>query len=245
MNETYDRCDSCGNAFERGRLTEFDGHQLCLDCLIRTTVICSHCGTRIWRDENAGDDTTPLCQPCCDHWYLSCARCGRIIHEDDAYYRPGDDDEPCCHDCYMRERGHKTIRDYYFKPEPLFRGDGPRWFGVELEIDGAGEDPDNAGELLAIANSNGLENLYIKYDGSLDDGLELVTHPMSLDYHLHEMPWADILRRAAALGYTSHQARICGLHIHVSRAALGDTEAAQDAVIARILYFFEKTGKSC
>ena len=79
MNETYDRCDSCGNAFERGRLTEFDGHQLCLDCLIRTTVICSHCGTRIWRDENAGDDTTPLCQHCSDRWYLSCSVCGRMI----------------------------------------------------------------------------------------------------------------------------------------------------------------------
>lgn len=31
-----------------------------------------------------------------------------------------------------------------------------------------------------------------------------------------------------------------GCHIHVSRDAFGDTEAAQDACIARILYFFEK-----
>lgn len=41
-------------------------------------------------------------------------------------------------------------------------------------------------------------------------------------------------------GYLSHQARTCGLHIHVSRRAFGTTEEQQDACIARILYFFEK-----
>ena len=63
---------------------------------------------------------------------------------------------------------------------------------------------------------------------------------MTLDYHLHEMPWPDVLSKAASLGYTSHQAETCGLHVHVSRDAFGASEAAQDACIARILYFFEK-----
>ena len=42
------------------------------------------------------------------------------------------------------------------------------------------------------------------------------------------------------MGYTSHQSGTCGLHIHVNRTAFGDTEAEQDEVIARILYFFER-----
>ena len=46
--------------------------------------------------------------------------------------------------------------------------------------------------------------------------------------------------RATSLGYRSHQARTCGLHVHVNRDALGDSESEQDAVIARILYFFER-----
>lgn len=54
------------------------------------------------------------------------------------------------------------------------------------------------------------------------------------------MPWAAILRKAVQMGYTSHQAGTCGLHVHVNRNAFGETEARQDAVIARILYFFEK-----
>lgn len=42
------------------------------------------------------------------------------------------------------------------------------------------------------------------------------------------------------MGYTSHNAGTCGLHCHVSRAALGDSYEEQEDVIARILYFFEK-----
>ena len=213
---------------------------LCERCANEETVICSRCGERVYRDDNAGDENTPLCQPCYDRHYTSCERCGRIIHVDDAYYEDDDEDDPLCYDCHTHARRNKMIEDYYYKPEPLFRGDGSRYFGVELEIDEAGEDSDNARRLMEIANGNGVENLYCKHDGSLDDGFEMVTHPMTLEYHMKEMPWARILQEAIHLGYTSHQATTCGLHVHVNRNAFGDTEEAQDAVIARILYFFEK-----
>ena len=110
---------------------------------------------------------------------------------------------------------------------------------MELEIDEGGEVKSKARSLLETANREG-EYLYIKHDGSLDDGLELVTHPMSLDFQLHRVPWAEICGKAVELGYISHQASTCGLHVHVSRAAFGETEAQQDAAIARVLYFFEK-----
>ena len=110
---------------------------------------------------------------------------------------------------------------------------------MELEIDEAGEDSDNARRLLAIANQ-GQPQLYCKHDGSLNDGFELVTHPMSLSYHRTEMPWEALLREAVRMGYLSHQSGTCGLHIHVSREAFGDTHAHQEAAIARMLYFFEK-----
>ena len=231
-------CDSCGHSYPVDQLVEFDGQLLCPSCLESATLICSHCGTRIWKDENAGDNDTPLCQHCYDRHYLSCARCGRVIHEDDAYYRDDCDDAPYCCNCHTRFR-QGNIHDYYYKPEPVFYGNGPRYFGVELEIDEAGEDAESAGKLLLIANRNA-DHLYCKHDGSLEDGFELVTHPMTLAYHLHEMPWGAVLHKAASMGYTSHQARTCGLHIHVNRNAFGESETEQDACIARILYFFEK-----
>ena len=36
------------------------------------------------------------------------------------------------------------------------------------------------------------------------------------------------------------RAGTCGLHVHVSRLAFGETEEQQDTAIARVLYFFEK-----
>lgn len=233
-------CCHCGQEYPLEDRVIVGEDMICESCADEEAVICSHCGERIYRDDNAGDEHTPLCQHCYDRWYQSCSCCGRILHEDDVYYRSRDDDEPLCLSCYNREQDHRTIQEYYYKPEPLFRGDGPRYFGVELEIDEAGEDNDSARRIMEIANGNGLENLYCKHDGSLDDGFELVTHPMTLEYHRNEMPWAKVLQEAIRLGYTSHQTTTCGLHVHVNRDAFGISEAEQDAVIARILYFFEK-----
>ena len=99
-----------------------------------------------------------------------------------------------------------AIQDYYYKPTPNFFGTGPRFFGVELEIDEAGENDHKAWELLNIANGEGEKRLYCKHDGSLSDGFELVTHPMTLYYHTEQMPWEKLLHRAVEMGYTSHQA---------------------------------------
>ena len=106
-----------------------------------------------------------------------------------------------------------------------------------MEIDGAGKDSDNADELLAIGNRDE-EHIYIKGDGSLDDGMELVTHPMSLDYHKNYQ-WEEIMKKAISLGYRSHQTSTCGLHIHLNRDCFGENREEQDVVISRILYFVE------
>ena len=89
--------------------------------------------------------------------------------------------------------------------------------------------------MLFIANRE-QDRLYIKHDGSLDEGFELVTHPMSLSYHCKEMPWQAMLDTLVDMGYRSHQTGTCGLHCHVNRDAFGETEAA----IARILFFVER-----
>ena len=223
MTETFNCCH-CGQEHPLENRVLVGDDALCERCANEETVICSRCGERIYRDDNAGDENTPLCQPCYDRHYTSCERCGRIIHVDDAYYEDDDEDYPLCYNCHTHARRNKMIEDYYYKPEPLFRGNGSRYFGVELEIDGAGEDDTSARKIMGIANGNGVENLYCKHDGSLDDGFEMVTHPMTLEYHMKEMPWKLILQEAIRLGYTSHQATTCGLHVHVNRNAFGDTE---------------------
>jgi len=105
--------------------------------------------------------------------------------------------------------------------------------GVELEIDGAGVSGEHAREILQ--HSDGEKLFYIKSDSSLDAGLEIVTHPATLAYHLEQFPWEEITNTARSLGYRSHQAGTCGLHVHVSRAALGRSYKAQELTISRLL----------
>ena len=81
--------------------------------------------------------------------------------------------------------------------------------------------------------------LYIKSDGSLDSGMELVSHPCSLKYHRQKFPWEEIMHKAIRLGYRSHNTSTCGLHVHIGRKQLGEYIEEQEDVISRILFFFE------
>ncbi|MBE6950630.1 MAG: hypothetical protein E7451_04755 [Ruminococcaceae bacterium] len=65
---------------------------------------------------------------------------------------------------------------------------GILYMGVEIELDEGGESDNQARKLLEIANSE-TERIYCKHDGSLNDGFEVVSHPMTLAYHIEKMPW--------------------------------------------------------
>ena len=236
-NENTLYCSHCGAIISECEDFEtINGQVVCTDCVERYTTTCDRCGAIIWTNDSYGDDYTSLCCNCYENHYTRCSCCDALLHEDDAYHLDGYD---YCSDCYRDEVDkNRSIHDYGYKPDPIFYGDdSDRYFGVELEIDGAGKDSDNADEILAIAN-NDEEKIYIKGDGSLDDGLEIVSHPMSLEYH-KQFQWGNIMKKAIYLGYRSHQTSTCGLHVHVNRSCLGDTQDEQELVISHILYFVE------
>ena len=235
--KTKEVCSHCGHEFPRTELTEFDGEFLCPACLETEPSVCEDCGRRIWNDNNEGSGDLILCGSCYERNYVHCSRGGRLLHENNAFYF-GDDDEPYCESCHDM-LDSRIIHEYSYRPAPNFYGNGPRFFGVELEIDEGGEYESKAKKLLNVANRD-TENIYIKHDGSLDEGLELVTHPMSLEYQLTKMPWVEVMAEAVRQGYRSHQANTCGLHVHVSREAFGAFAVEQDSAIARVLFFVER-----
>lgn len=237
LNENDRICSCCGAVMARDEGTVFDSRLLCDCCLMTETRVCSHCGERIWASQNHGTRDQPLCYGCYADHYTRCEDCNALLWRDDAYYDSGN---YYCDDCWDRRKS-RAINDYYYKPEPVFYGNNGdnRYFGVELEIDDGGEVDENARLIMNVVNRR-TEHIYCKHDGSIDDGFELVSHPMTLAYHMKKMPWLDVLNEAQRLGYLSHRAETCGLHIHINRTAFGKTVDEQEAVIARILYFFEK-----
>lgn len=239
MKETeYVTCSYCGNNVEINAITYVNDDSLCSQCVEEHTLVCQHCDEIIYESDNMGSNTYPLCSDCYAAYYTICRNCDTLISLSDVYY-DDDDDEPLCHSCYCaaKER-ERSIHNYSYKPDPIFYGNGNRFFGIELEIDGGGTSEENASSLLQIANTDH-EHLYIKTDGSLNEGMELVSHPMTMAYHLQVMPWFSILQETVSMGYTSHMAETCGLHVHINRSSFGESHEEQEIAVAKILYMVE------
>lgn len=233
MEDERRYCFLCHHELDDDEDYEIDGEHLCETCYDEHTTTCDHCGEVIWANDSICDDHTTLCSCCFDDHYRRCESCGRILNDGEVLWY---NDYPYCEHCY--DRLDVEIEEYGYKPDPIFYGDGDRFFGVELEIDCGGKDSESAGRIKGETNMR-CEHIYCKSDGSLDDGFEIVTHPMTLDYHMHNMYWEDVLRKAVNLGYKSHMTSTCGLHVHVNRNALGDNYEEQEKVIERILFFVE------
>jgi len=152
--------------------------------------------------------------------------------------------------CARCHRDHHTdcnnpvkIRSYSYKPPPKFTGEGPLFLGVELEVDtkrGGRSSKEWArnpqGILDKIGELSDDNNLfYLKGDGSLSNGFEIVTHPCSLDYHRQEFPWEALLEAVKETGLQSHNTNTCGLHIHASRLGFGKGDKMQEKVLGRLI----------
>lgn len=237
MKETV-RCHQCGCIVDSNNTFYIGNDVYCRECYNEVAVRCEYCGEIVHRDNIQSDGYHNYCNNCYNNHFVTCSGCGRIIYSDCANYYGNDScqEEPYCDDCYDSD----SIREYCYKPSPLFKGSGNRFFGVELEVDDGGKDYDVAAKVLDIANDNNEQNIYIKSDGSLEDGFEIVTHPMTLEYHQECMKWETVMNRLLAYGYLSHNTDTCGLHVHVNRTSLGNSYEEQEAAIARILYFVER-----
>lgn len=231
------KCVFCGTLLDEDDVNYFDDTFMCADCFDEQTTVCDCCGTRLWNENAEGNSDITLCSRCYEYSYTNCESCNALIHNDDACY-DDDSDYPYCRDCYDKLQ-ESSIKSYNYKPEPIFYGSGNLFYGVELEIDCGSENSANAERLLQIANFPN-ERIYCKHDGSIDDGFEIVSHPMTMDYHINEMPWLKIMDTAINMGYRSHNTSTCGLHIHVSRSAFGKDRDEQETVIARIVHFVEQ-----
>lgn len=182
--------------------------------------LCAYC-----RERPAGyvlsDTLTALCRGCfaaadvhrchvCDGFFENALPCDTHCSDcceaetdyddyDDEY---GDSDMSC----------NGLVYDYSYKPDPDFHGDGPVHLGMELEV----EVRRSAYTETARCAVQHLGSLgYLKEDGSIRCGFEIVTHPMSHAYAGENFPW-EMLTELAALGAEGGDE--VGIHVHVSRA---------------------------
>ncbi len=261
-DEELQRCGECGEEFqelvEGGVLcqsctpdpvlcgwcqeTEVDeDEEICQPCENKTGE-CGDCGERQWeRNLNDVGQVDAVCDSCYQ-FYGTCERCQDVYHENDLYScdRSGDFHcDGCRWDCEEDDAiDNNGLHSYGYKPPLTFLGpsDDGLYMGVELEID-KGEIEEVVPALKDMREHDKV--FYLKEDGSLGrNGVEIITHPATLVAHLDgTIPWQQILTTAKQHGYTSHDAKTCGLHVHLSRAGLGANVVKREATLSNMILF--------
>ncbi|WP_280188545.1 MULTISPECIES: hypothetical protein [Nocardia] len=226
------RCDECADHTRTDTLRRtIDDRLLCRECLtgwhqcgecdtytrdIRTVVgavaeVCADCASSYETCDDCGelatevyrvDGGSQVCERCEDEDYRECFDCFTLVPRDLGY----------CDSCAHSSSAHDGVHDSYYTPELRFHGEGPMFLGMELEL----KTPDRSyRDAVDTALAHVKDLAYLKEDGSISCGFELVTHPMSYEYALARFPW-QLLNRLRLLGcYTDEGV---GIHVHVSRA---------------------------
>ena len=174
---------------------------------------------------------------------LYCINCHQEII--DNYYSDDDDNDDDDED----NQTYRSIHSYSYKPRPSFmksdgthsayvtylnpnmpgnvRSDGRTTLtmGFELETQCVGDSSFASHipqALLNDVNSFDESDIYLKEDGSVYNGFEIVSHPGELDYFMHHFKWRGI-ENLARKGFQAWKRPCCGLHIHVAKSAFADT----------------------
>lgn len=233
-------CDNCDENFDADEaLNLADGSLVCEPCQ-ETCAICTDCGEADFSSDMNYDNVYTneyYCNNCFSDAFWFCEDCSTHLQDEDMY-RSQYDDEARCRSCHNEHNASRSIiRNYNYKPSPIFyHAEGLEkhhqgnketrlFFGFELEVE-RGEDcdwscTDVAQNIRIFLEERALGNLlYFKWDGSLSDGFEIISHPMSFAFFKQNKTlFEDLLKLLRNHNMTSYDAGSCGLHIHISRQA--------------------------
>jgi len=226
-------CAVCGSATDAENVYQvsYGTDMVCIDCV----RVCEHCD-----DIGTENDFFPIvdgerwCESCVDNYAHWCDSCEEYSQEGTYWIR--DRGTSWCSDCASNNaiwcedcdeytesgceecNSSRVIHDYSYRPDPIFHSTDKNerlFFGIEIEMETR-----NLQDASEYAHQlEELELAYLKYDGSLSCGFELVTHPMSHDFIKNEAH--DLFRVLTGLRdnykVASWGTSTCGVHIHISR----------------------------
>lgn len=217
-------CSDCGKRmFNVSNVIKTeDGRIYCSDCAERLNIgVCDLCGKvhirkqiemtpdSLLRGHKLGDKIN-ICNGCIGAHYYFCEDCGTPVRKP----------KTRCAKCES-----SVILSYSTKPEPIFkamRNENTRlYFGWEWEIESKG----NPRDISYIANTKGKGLMYCKHDGSIRNGVEIVTHPMTYNFFRSRAKFfRDLFSDIKNAGGHSFDTSNTGCHIHISRAGFKNAD---------------------
>ena len=198
-----DRCDEVGTENDSYGVVDTD-YNWCASCISGEAAFCQYCEE--WTSDNTlyiQDRDAYWCGDCTSDNASWCEEC-------DSYSADS---------CYTCDTEPDVIHDHNYRPDLIFHTTDKNerlFFGMEIELEcrnGRSEPAERANEL------EGHELAYLKSDGSLSNGFEIVTHPMTHDFFKNEATefWetlADLRHKHRVMTWGTSTA---GIHIHISR----------------------------
>ena len=212
---------------------------------------CGFCGETFRRAHTVRSTSHGyICQGCSETHFFQCSECSMWTHVDDDSAADSDGNRTCfnCQHCDEEEsRGLNDDGIHYhdFKPRFAFHSlkgvfnrplPNVTYVGVELEIEaqnGMGKET-----LIALIKRSKFwddSKAYLKHDGSLSYGVELVMHPTdvkSFDFG----NFRGLLAALLSKGARSFEPGTCGLHVHIGRNVLGDSHEEK---LCRMMHRFK------
>ena len=248
-NEEVLVCVSCNKDVSDEHEATTSDDIVCHEC-VRVCERCDYIGT-VDDDFRVVDSNQMWCEPCADNYSNWCDNC-EIYHTSDVYYaedRSGTYCEGCwmdyltyCEGCSnyyydpcscMDDEDERFIHDYSYTPDLKFHTvkENPTvpadflYLGMEIELEAPRNDygiRTDAAEYASNLEDYGLA--YLKSDGSLECGFEVVTHPMTHDYFKNHAPkfWEVIGGLRDEFRMRAWSAGTAGIHIHLSRAGFNN-----------------------
>lgn len=241
-------CEECGgiiliaDSIEGVTGARPETQTVCSECV----TYCIDCGEYVVNGSPRSDggdrpDGNWVCERCYRE-YEFCNECGHVAEPDSLAY--GGLCESCSESA-SDEQDENGLFPYAYKPPPLFWQVGPNgltcsadakatdrtlFFGVENEMEHSRRGESIATfSAAAIVGESGV--FYAKYDGSLDDGLEAVSHPATIEaWRLIDPPFAQLQRA----GWSAYNTDTCGMHVHITRSAVSRL------TLFKLLRFFSK-----
>lgn len=238
------KCIACSSEINNSDDVNYtsDDEPVCYDCMWKCEKCNNYFSTLC--SGNVVDSNEVWCQYCTDlsaHWCDICEE-----HFSGYTYGTDDSNNTFCEGCYERETTYceecdqtyyngcdidhegeeenRLIHDYSYRPDPRFyrlpNEEVQRlYFGIEIETEVRGQSYE--GRRLAAEYAVRLEHhglAYLKSDGSLTCGFEIVTHPMSHAYYQQaETIWEVVGKLKTDYDMMSWGTKTCGLHVHISR----------------------------
>jgi hypothetical protein len=203
-------------------------------------VVSIDCGDYSYCDDN----NRYYCDVCFSETHQYCQWCENYVLDSNAVYSRSRDEY--MHD-YCRDEAEdegcdsSLINAWNFRPPLVFHtirnGEShtstvpvdPYYMGFELEVEVgevAGSDPRASNRHVTCSGMTAMAEMaqiglggrgFLKEDGSISYGFEIVTHPHTLEaYHAMSWEWLEQMRLA---GVRAWQRKNCGLHVHISTSA--------------------------